>query len=344
MATDTRLTLALPIDVGRLFDSTVSQALIDADTFQNSPDDGDLLASMIEDAESEFYELTDDNLKIGRQGLAGQRETYETVTYDLGGHNQYKANWTGTSTNYLPQEVNTGLKKTNVIPFDPDAGDEAYLYTGLGGKGVSAGDTWDEITDEYNETWGILNHASGRITFDPTLLYKSRLTGTQGVGIGGRNQLDELAVQISYRYGGLGGSRSRPTRTELAADLDDSETGSVDVADGTAFPTSGSSGSVVVLIDREYLSVDPSPDTDSMDIVERGVRGTTAAAHDSGARVQYTPPSVRKAVASRAGMTLLSSSAYSDWLPDTEDDMDKSERYDALEETWDRTVAALSGD
>ena len=341
---DDRLTLALPIDVARLFDSTVSQALIDADTFQNSPDDTDLLASMIEDAESEFYEMTDDKLKIGRKGLAGQRETYETVTYDLGGHNQYKENWTGTSTRYLPQEVNTGLDRPNVIPFDPDAGDEAYLYTGLGGKTVSGGESWEDITDEYGETWAIKNHASGRITFDPTLLYQSRLSNTQGVGISGRNQLDELAVQISYRYGGLGGSRSRTARTQLAGALDDAETGSVDVADGSGFPTSGSSGSVVMLIDREYLSVDPSPETDSMDIVERGVRGTTATAHDSGSRVQYTPPSVRKAVASRAGMTLVTSGRYSDWLPDTEDDLSKGDVYDDLEATWDRTVSALAGD
>jgi hypothetical protein len=238
--------------------------------------------------------------------------------------------------------VNTGVEKKNLLPFDADAGDEAYLYTGLGGKTVAGGDAWEDITDEYGESWAFKDHSAGRITFDPILLYQSRLTNTQGVGIGGRNQLDELAVQLSYRYGGLGGSRSRPTRTELSAQITDTETGSVNVADGTAFPTAGSSGAVVMLIDREYLLVDPDPPNDSMDIVERGVRGTTEASHDSGARVQYTPPSVRKAVASRAGMTLINSSAYSDWLPDTEDDMDKSERFDHLEATWTQTIEALS--
>jgi len=341
MASD-RLTYALPIDTARLFDSTVSQSLINADTFQNSPDDTDLLASMIEDAESEFNSKTDDEMKIGRVGLAGQRETYESVTYKLSGHKQYKQNWTGTTGDYLPQEVNTGVEKTNLLPFDATLGDEAYLYTGLGGKTAASTDTWADITDEYGETWAFKDHANGRITFDPILLFESRLTGAQGVSVGGRNQLDELAVQVSYRYGGLGGSRSRPTRTELSAQITDTETGSVNVADGTAFPTAGSSGAVVVLIGREYLLVDPDPPNDSMDIVERGVRGTTAASHDSGARVQYTPPSVRKAVASRAGMTLINSSAYSDWLPDTEDDMDKSERFDHLEATWTQTIDALS--
>jgi len=49
-----RLTLAVPVDVARVFDSTVTQAQINQSTFQNSPDDDDLLASMIEDAEDEF--------------------------------------------------------------------------------------------------------------------------------------------------------------------------------------------------------------------------------------------------------------------------------------------------
>jgi hypothetical protein len=345
MATDTRLTLAIGIDTARLFDSTVSQAQIDADTFPTAVEDaGDLLASLIEDAESEFYELTDDQLKIGRVGLAGQRQTYETVTYKLNGHQQYKSNFTGVTSDYLPQEVNTGLENDNVLPFDADAGDEAYLYTGLGGKTAASTETWADITDEYGETWAIKNHARGRITFDPILLFQSRLTNAQGVGVGGRNQLDELAVQLSYRYGGLGGSRSRPTRTTLTetGGIDDSQTDSVSVADGTNFPTSGSSGSVVVLIDREYLSVDPDPDTDSMDIIERGVRGTTAASHDEDARIQYTPPSVRKAVASRAGMTLVNSGRYSDWLPDTEDDLDKSDVIDSFESTWAATIDALS--
>jgi len=147
MASD-RLTLALPIDTARLFDSTVSQALIDADTFQNSPDDDDLLASMIEDAEAEFYDLTDGELRIERQGLSGQRETYETVTYKLNGHQQYKSNFSGVTSDYLPQEVNTSLDKSNVLPFDADAGDEAYLYTGLGGKTTAGAETWTEITEE----------------------------------------------------------------------------------------------------------------------------------------------------------------------------------------------------
>jgi hypothetical protein len=344
MATD-RLTLCLPVDVARLFDSTVTTTQINANTFPGNVEDGDdVLASMIEDAESEFYQETNDDMKIGRVGLAGQRETYETVTYKLDGHQQYKSNFSGVTSEYLPQEVNTGVEKKNLLPFDADAGDEAYLYTGLGGKTVAGGDAWEDITDEYGESWAFKDHSAGRITFDPILLYQSRLTNTQGVGIGGRNQLDELAVQLSYRYGGLGGSRSRPTRTELDADISDTETGSVTVADGSAFPTAGSSGAVVVLIDREYLLVDPDPANDSMEIVERGVRGTTGASHDSGARVQYTPPTVRKAVASRAGMTLVSSGRYQDWLPDTEDDLDKGDVHDMLEATWTQTVNALGGD
>jgi len=335
-----RLRLAIPADVTRLFDSQVSQAQVDADTFLNSTDDDDMLASMIEDAANEFRRATDEKFGTSRKGLPGSRPTYESVTYSLKGHANYKAAWTGTSTQYLPQEVTTSLDESRILPFDSAEGDAVYFYCGLGGKGVSASDAWEDITDEEGETWAIIDHRSGEIQFDPALLYETYLTSSQGVGIGGRGQLSELRVAISYRYGGLGGSSNYATETQLSSSITDTQTGTVSVTDGTGFP---SDGTKVVLIDREYIEVEPDPANDQMNIVTRGVRNTTPAAHNADASVYYTPPAIRKAVASRAGMSLIESSTYSGWLPDTDDSLDKGDKRDALKETWDTTITVLSG-
>lgn len=337
----TRLTLAIPIDVARQFDSTVTQTQIDADTFQNSGDDPDLLASMIEDAEDEFRALTDESMRVARVGVAGQRETYEIVSYDLSGHQAYKRNWTGVTADYRQTEVTTGLDHDRILPFDSTAGDQLFIYRGLRGQ-TGTGSAWEDITAEEYETWAIQDYTQGRIVFDPVLLFESKYAHENGVSLAGRGRLRELKVAISYRYGGLGGSRARATATDLDVAIDDSQTDTVEVADGSGFPVGNDGGSIIVLIDREYLSVLPDPANDQMEIVGRGERGTSPASHDSGARVQYTPPSVRKAVASRAAMQLTTAGRYSEWLPDSDDSLEKTDMMDAFETTWNATIDALS--
>jgi hypothetical protein len=338
MAED-RLSLCIPIDVARAFDSTVSQAQIGADTFQNTPDDDDYLASLIEDAEDEWRVQTDDTMQISRVGVSGQRTTFEQATYKISGHKLTKATFTGVTTEYLPDEDYIMLEQSNILPFDSSAGDAVYFYKGLD----ETGDGWEEITTDENDIWQILDYREGRFVFQPTRL-REEYFDTFGSAFGSvPSALKHLRFAISYRYGALGGSRGRATSTELSAGLTDTETGTVSVADGARFPTGSDSNAIVVLIDREYLRVEPDPANDQMNIVERGVRGTTAASHDSGDRVQYTPPAIRKAVASRAGMQLIGSSQYQDWLPDTESSLDKGDVYDNLESVWTTTVDAMSG-
>jgi len=113
----------------------------------------------------------------------------------------------------------------------------------------------------------------------------------------------------------------------------------VSVASGSGFP---GTSQIIVKIGREYLSVAPDPENDEMEILQRGVRGTEGAAHDADDVVQYTPPAVRKAVASRAAESLVSSSRYQKWLPDNEDDISKDDLIDQLSATWEGTISALS--
>lgn len=338
----TRTSLALPIDVARVFDATVSTTQITSDTFQNSTDDTDLLYSYIEDAEDEFRSLTDNSMRVSRVGVAGQRETYEQVTYDASGHNAYKRNYTGVTSDYEFEEVTTSLAQGRILPFDSTLGDQAYFYRGLSGQTGSGGDQWEDVTSEIGNSWDIINYADGRVVFTPSELWKAQHATTHGISLTGAGRQRELRFAISYRYGGLGGSRASATETTLDTALTTGDTGATAVGDGSGFPIGNNSGSIIVLIGEEYLEVVPDPANDSMDIISRGVRGTTASSHSSGDRVVYTPPSVRKAVASRAGMQLITSGRYSEWLPDTDDTIDKSEMSDMLEATWDRTIKALS--
>jgi len=334
-----RTTFCIPIDVARQFDATVSTDIIGSSNFQNSPDDDDLLASYIEDAETEFNDRTDSAMKIGRVGVEGRRNTYEHITYKLGGHNQFKRNFTGVWSDYDPTEETIQLDNERVIPFDDTEGDELYVYRGL--TGSSSADSWENITDKKGDLWDILDNQRGTFVFHPIELYRAIVEQRSGVATTTNTQLSRVRFAISYRYGGLGGSRSTTARTELDTSITGSQTGSVDVTDGSVFPTSGGSGAIPVLIGREYLLVDPSPSTDSMDVLERGVRGSATASHNSGDRVQYTPPSVRKAVAARAAMQLVQSGRYANWLPDAEDTLDKSDVLSELESTYQTTVDAM---
>jgi hypothetical protein len=314
----------------------VTQAQIDADTFQQTDNDPDLLTSYIEDAEDEFRSVTDEDMRIGRAGVAGKRETYEQVTYRLPGHQQYRARFSEFTFDYDYDEKTVPLNNERVLPFDSTEDDEIYAYRGLG-KGTQ----WENITDERGDAWDVLDNVGGRLVVHPSELYEvmfGRVGGVPFAGVG----MDQLRFAISYRYGALGGSLSRTAQTTLDTPLTASDTGATAVADGSRLPTTGVGGTIVMKINGEYVEVDPDPGGNSIDIKARGVRGTTAESHNSGDRVVYTPPAVRKAVAARAGMQLINSSQYRGFLPDSDAEIDEGTIYDNLESIYNGTVEALS--
>lgn len=333
-----RLSLAIPIDTARLFDSTTTQPQIDSDIFQGSSDDDDLLASYLEDAADEFRALTDDAMRVSRVGVADKRETFENATYKVSGHKLTKGTFTGTWTDFLPEQQSIMLDNQRVLPFDSAAGDAVYLYQGL----AESGDSWEDVTDHEGEMWEIVDHTAGRFAFSPIDIAETVMTGRPTAFGRVPEFLKRMRFAISYRYGGLGGSRGRASETTLDASLTDTQTGTVAVADGTAFPTGNAGGSIIVLIGTEYLEVLPDPANDQMDVLTRGVRGTVGQSHSSGDRLTYTPPSVRKAVASRAAMTLIDSGRHAAWLPSEDDSISKDMMVGDFKETWNRTVEALS--
>lgn len=332
-----RLSLCLPVDVPRdAFDVTVTQPQIDAGTFLNTDDDGEALTGYIAAAEDELRQFTDEGMQISRTGVAGKRETYEQQTYQLPGHQQYRARFSQFTFDYDYDEKTIPLDNERVLPFDSTEGDEIYAYRGLGD-----GTQWEDITDEQGDAWDVIDNAGGRLVVHPSELYEvmfGRVGGVPFAGVG----LDQLRLAISYRYGGLGGSLARTAQTTLNTSLSTSDTGPTAVADGSRLPTSGVGGTIVMKIGGEYVEVEPDPGGGSIDIKARGVRGTTAESQSSGERVVYTPPAIRKAVAARAGMTLINSSQYRGFLPDSDAELDEGDIYDNLDAAWSTTIDALS--
>jgi len=332
-----RVSLALPIDTVRQFDSTVTQAQLNADTFQESSDDIDLLVGWLEDAEDEFRQRTNEDMRVSRVGVADKRETFEEQTYKLSGHKQYRARYSEFTFDYDYDEKNMRLNNERVLPFDSAEGDAVYAYRGLS----SDGSAWEDITDEEGDAWAIINYVDGILAVHPSELYEVMFGSVGGVS-GGGAAMDSLRLAVSYRHSGLGGSLKRSAQTTLDADLTASGTGTFAVTDGSRLPSDGTGGNIVLKIGGEYVEADPNPSADEIDIVARGVRGTIGEAHDTGDRLTYAPPAIRKAVASRAGMTLISSSQYRGYLPEMEAELDENDLYANLESVWEGTVEALS--
>jgi len=334
--TTERLSLALPVDVPRdAFDVTVTQSQINADTFLNTNDgDSEALTGYIAAAEDELRQLTDEDMRISRAGVAGKRETYEQQTYRLSGHQAYRSRFSQFTFDYDFDEVQLNLDNDRVLPFDSAEGDEIYFYRGLGDS-----TSWEDLTDDRGDAWDIVDNVDGQLTVEPEQLYRA-MFGSVRRGL--RAGLDHLRVNISYRYGGLGGSLSRTAQTTLDTPLSTSDTGPTAVTDGSRLPTSGVGGTIVMKIGGEYLEVDPDPSGNIIDIKARGVRGTTAESHDSGDRVVYTPPAIRKVVAARAGMTLIDTTQYRGFLPNSDAEIDEGDIHDNLGSIWTSTVEALS--
>jgi len=334
-----RLTLARPIDVARQFDHTATQTQIDSDTFQGTGDDSDTLAGMIEDAEDELRSRVSQDLRLSREGVPGQRETFEQASYKVSGHRWFKQSFSRTGRNYDPEPVRRNLDHGRILPFDTSEGDAIYVFRGIRGTNT---ETWEDISDEKGDTWDILNNRQGTLVIHPIELRRAMLTGGQSIGLSA-SRLDEVRVAISYRYGALGGSRGYAGQTSLAGSLtaDETDTSTVSVENASRLPVGAAGGSIILLLGGEYVSATVDTANDEITVQTRAVRGTSAEAHDSGDRVQYTPGAIRKAVAARAGMQLIQAGRYSAFMPDSEDAIDKGDMMDQLEATWSQTLTVI---
>jgi hypothetical protein len=313
--------------------------VIDSDRFLDSGEDRDILAAAIEDAEGEFKRRVGLSSRVSREGIPGKRETFETATYKTSGHQLTKATFTGVWTDYLPEQQTIPLANTRILPFDSAEDDAVYFYVGL----ADDSGPWIDITDEENNVWGIVDHRAGVFTFDPYTLVDDVVGGIRA-GVGSvPSSLKKFRFAISYRHGILDRDSSQVGQTDLGASLSDSQTGTVAVDDVDVLSRGRVSSTAVLRIGREYVTAEYDRANGDIDILERGVRGTDNVSHNSGETVMYVPPEFRKAVAARAGVEIASSQKYSEYLPDTDDSLDRSDAIDEMQSTWSGIVDALGG-
>lgn len=332
-ATD-RLGLALPIDVARVFDHTVTQAQIDANTWPGGSDDSqDVLESAIEGAEDEFRTTANLDIGVSRTGIPGEIETYEEVTYKLPGHQAFKRSWSRSARDYRPTEVEKGLGGKRIMPWDTTEGDEARVWRGFG---RNEADRWEDISDDHGDTWEIIDYREGKIAIHPIKLHKA-LSNVHGITHGGQ-RLHKVRLRLTYRFGDLGRGRSLVRKSQLDEAITDTDTGATSVVDADVFPATVAGGALILLVGQEYVRANIDRSVGNIDILERGVRGSSASSHSSGDRVQFIPPMVRNAVSARAGMQMIVSGRYDAFLPDSEDVIDKSNMLEEMRSTWDTAV------
>lgn len=271
-----RTLYALPVDVLRKFDPTlIGTGELDSNEYIGSPDDEELIRARIEGVESAFEDMTGMAYRERRLGSPEDPATWEYHDADF---RRYQ------------HGIKVWLDNHPVVPFDHDAGDRIELRRGR--------DRWVDLTPDTDD-WEA-NYEDGWLR-----LYRHHL------GVAHRAQAwSERNIRVTYRYGALGGSRSRGGQTTLTADVDEAAS-TLSVANASRLPRSG-----LLLVTGtsgdEYVRFNTADEqADELTGVTRGVRGTDAVSHTSGDTVHYCPVAIREAVAARAAVELLE---YDDWV------------------------------
>lgn len=218
-----------------------------------------------------------------------------------------------------PQVV--GLDYSHIVPLDPDAGDVLEVRTGR--------DNWTDVTDKRGDAW-TLDNETGQLRLYRRLIRRIRFEDPT-----------ERFVRVSYRAGGLGGDRRRGGQTELDGGVSDTDT-TLSVAEAGRLPDPGVYLTVGSPDAQEYVRVtDIDYDADTVS-VERGVRATTAASHDDGATVLYTPLDVREAVAAKVAAELVKDEESEIAIPDDGQVVDRTTKADQWGADWEDALGAHS--
>lgn len=292
----------LPIDVLRLFDPTLEQSDV-RDENLLAAGDVEKFRAEIEDFSSEFDTRTRNPQRLTSIGRRGDRYEHHDATQD-----KYQGG------------VKVWLDHRNVLPLDPDEGDELRVRTGR--------NNYRDLTAQ-SESYR-LNAEKGVIQI---------FRRARGGDIRYHRALRDDFVQVRYRYGAYGGSRNDPGQTELSADA--GTDGALSFEHPERLPASG-----VVQVGGfggEYVRYGGIDDDAGEPLsAERGVRGTSRADLSSGDPVHYCPLDVRRAVAGIVAAQFVRSDDYADNLPTPDDNVDHGGKIEDWEEEWDRTLGQYS--
>lgn len=218
--------------------------------------------------------------------------------------------------------IRVSLNHGNVSPIDPDKGDAVEIRVGR--------DRYRDITDELGNRFVVDNDRGEIRVF--RFLY-NRLYW---------DHPSERFLRITYRHGGLGGSRDRGYGTELADPLGVEDT-EVSVDDASRFPKPPFRALVGTTSDLESVRVTAIDYESDTLTVERGVKYTEPIEHDAGGRVNYTPENVREAVAAKAAELLVINDDADLSVPDNGQLSSRRERAEAFAEEYDRAASKQAG-
>lgn len=295
-----RTTYALPVDVLRRFDPTLTQSDLESDRLFDNEDEETIL-SRIEAVERKFDTETGHPFREVRIGTPDEPFSYEQHDADF---RKYQGG------------VRVWLNSYPVVPLDSEAGDTLELRTGT--------DSWRDITDLEGDLYEA-NWREGTLT-----VYAHRYAGRWHHAALRKN------VRITYRVGAFGGDIDEGGQTELAEDVTDADETELEVKDARRLPARG----ILNLGGREYVHLtDRDIESDTI-TVTRGVRHTSAADDlEEGDLVHYCPENIRDAIAAKAARDLIKVDHIGDNLPTPEDDFTFSDWLEDLEAEWEQAKA-----
>jgi hypothetical protein len=317
--------LALQEDLRLVFDPSMSNAQLSNNAFYNTDDDADAVQSIVDNAESEFWQRVDSAFRLD------ERRRYEVHEVDRSGHRAYRLRFSRVGTRYSEGPVEIDLEHDRVFPFDTaESPDALEVRTGMG--------DWEDITANSDDDWDLVDPSNGIL-----LVEVDNVARTHGVDI--RRNVDKVWIRAKYRYGARGGDVRVGGETTLAGSgtiisSGDSTPTTYSVDDASRLPPAPAT---LQIGESEYVSVsDVDEANDEITVDQRGKRLTSAADHDAGAVVHYAPLYVRTAVAKRAAIDMTQNDQYSEWLPDTDIPLDAPRKIDEWRNDWNDAVELLS--
>lgn len=296
-----RTLYALPIDVLRRFDPSLTQDQLEENELFGNDDEQTLLARLAA-VERKLDSETGHPFRETRVGNPGEPFSYETHDSDF---RRYQGG------------VRVWLDHYPVVPLDATAGDTLEIRT--------ARSEWRDLTDDEGSLWEA-NWREGTIT-----IYAPRYAGPW------RHAAMQNNVRVCYRHGAFGADPQEGGQTTLANDTTGDGTDTeLDVADASRLPAGG----LLNLGGVEYGHM-TGRDLDADTItVTRGVNHTdeTSSSLETGDVVHYCPEQIREAVAAKATRDLILVDHIGDNLPTPQDDLSFNDWLGELEDEWQQAI------
>jgi len=301
-----RSQMAVITDVLRVFDPRLDAAELADDIGEYlGPETLEKVQTELEVAESALEAETNTTFRLATYGQAGERGTYHWIP---------KTDLINEESHSRPTRF---YLRPNLIPFDPDEGDELAYRTGT--------DSFTPIP----ESQYMVNWRTGEVElFD--------VFGSSYFSKRVNRPYQASPIVARYRYG-AGGHRTRdPGQTELTATVDDTAGATVEVDNTDRLPPN--TNEPVLIGQSEYALIDVDRSAGTITLTSRGLRGTDAQSHGEGDTVHYCPLDIRKAVASKASIQLNDWDWFVERISQRLDVGDLGTRIERAEQTYNQVV------